>query len=591
MIGAMMRQQAAPAQRAVDSPELAGRAKTRGRIFVALRTYFPALVVLAVLLSYIGYPLARTVLLSFTKDGIPSLANYRDFFNFARPINLEALFNSVYLAVLTVLLCAIVGGGFAFFYHRYRFPGSSIFSTLVISPMIFPPLVSVVSYMWLFGEGGVLPGLIRDVFDLPRLPFALSGFQGILLIHVYTQFVYFYLLVSASLARFDQSVEEAAAVLGASSWYAFRRVTLPLLVPSFIAAALIVFMNSMSSFSAPYMLGGRFRVLSMQIFVSKLNGDMEMAATQSVILGLICIMIVIALRWYEGRTQYASSGKGIGVRPIQMTGGATRYVAMSFSVLLSVLLLLPHLMLVIISLVPEGTWTWQTLPPVLNLENYGLVTARPALWTPIRNSIVMAGMATGAGVVFAMIASYLVTKGRFVGRQFLDALIMLPWALPGTIIAISMIVAFNQPLPITFGRILVGTFWLLPLVYFINLMPLIVRSTSASLQQMDNSIIESALTLGAGWVTVFRRIILPIVMPGVLSGALLMFVHGFGEFTTSILLYVVDNRPVSIGILERMQFNELGQAGVLGVLQVVMMMIVLVVTRHYLGSRTQQAYY
>ncbi|MBO8142394.1 MAG: iron ABC transporter permease [Firmicutes bacterium] len=550
-----------------------------------------AAVVFAVLLSCIGYPLLQTVLLSFTRDGQPSLANYRDFFSLSRPVNLQALGNSLYLSVVTVVLCAAVGAALALFYHRYRFPGSQLFSTLVITPIVFPPLVSVVSYMWLFGEGGVVPGLIRDIFGLSKPPFGLSGFGGILLIHVYTQFIYFYLLVSAALARFDHSLEEAAYVLGASRWYTLRRVTVPLLLPAFVAASLIVFMVSMSSFAAPYMLGGRFRVLSMQIFVSKLNGDMDMAAAQAVILGMICILVVLALRAYEGRSQYTFAGKGLGIRAVPITRGSARHLAFLGGVLLSLVLMLPHIMLVIIALVPQGTWTWQTLPPVLAFDNFRFLFTRPDLWLPVRNSVLMAGIATVAGVIFALVASYLLTKGRFRGRGLLDALVMVPWALPGTIIAISMIIAFNRPLPTTFGKVLVGTVWMLPLAYFINFMPLIVRATSASLQQLDNSLIESALTLGASWFTVFRRVILPIVMPGVLSGALLMFVQAFGEFTMSILLYVVDNRPISIGILERMQFFELGEAAVLGVLQVVLMMIVLIITRRYLGARATQAFF
>lgn len=561
------------------------------RLLAKARTYVLVLVVLAILLSYVGYPLLQTVLMSLTRGGELSLANYREFFSLQRPINLEALRNSLYLSFWTVLLSAVVGTSLALFYHRYRFPGSTLFATLVITPIVFPPLVSVVSYMWLFGEAGVVPGLIRDWLGLARAPFALKGFGGILLIHVYTQFIYFYMLVSAALERFDHSVEEAAAVLGASRWYTLRRVTLPMLVPALVAASLIVFMVSMSSFSAPYMLGDRFRVLSIQIYLSKLNGNMEMAATQAVVLGLICIIIVLALRWYENRSQYGSTGKGLGLRPIPMRRGAARYLAVVLSVLFSLVLLLPHIMLFIISLVPTGTWTWQTVPPVLSFVNYSFLFTRPNLWVPVKNSVIMAGLATLAGVLFALVASYLVTKGRFIGRPLIDALIMIPWALPGTIIAISMIIAFNQPLPTTFGRTLVGTFWILPLAYFVNLMPLVVRSTSASLQQLDNSLIEAALSLGANWLTVFRRVILPIVMPGVLSGALLMFVQGFGEFTSSILLYIADNRPISIGILERLQFFELGEAAVLGMVQVILMMIVLVVTRHWLGNRSHQAYF
>lgn len=570
----------------------AGRARDwRDRWVMGFRTYLPALLVLVVLVGYVAYPLAETLRVSLTKDGAFTLAHYAAFFDRRRPINLEALANSLYLSALTVGLCAVVGSTLAFFFHRYRFPGSFVFATLVVTPMVFPPLVSVVSYMWLFGEAGIIPGLLRDLLGLSRPPFALAGFGGILLIHVYTQFVYFYFLVSAALSRFDRSVEEAASVLGASRGYILRRVTLPMLLPALVAAALIVFMVSMSSFSAPYLLGGTFRVLSLQIFVSKLNGDLQMAATQSVILSAISILVLLVMRWYEGRAQYTATGKGLGIRPVDMPKGAARIAAVVVSVLLAVLMVLPHLMLVVMSLVPEGTWTYQTLPPVLGFDNYRALLTRGDLWSPVRNSLVMSAAATGIAVLFSMVASYLITKGRFVGRPLLDALIMIPWALPGTIIAISMIIAFNRPVPMTLGRVLVGTTWLLPLAYFVRLMPLVVRSTSASLQQLDGALVEAALTLGARWLMVFRRIILPIVMPGVLSGALLMFVQAFGEFTMSILLYVVDNRPVSIGVLERMQFFRLGEAAVLGVVQVVLMTLVLVAVNRFLGVRAAQAYY
>ena len=163
---------------------------------------------------------------------------------------------------------------------------------------------------------------------------------------------------------------------------------------------------------------------------------------------------------------------------------------------------------------------------------------------------------------------------------------MLPWALPATVVAMNMILAFNQPTPFTFGNILVGTYWILPLTYFVRHIPLVVRSTNAALEQLDDSLEEAARNLGAGWFTAFRRVVLALILPGAMAGTLLAFVTAVGEFVSSVLLYTIDNRPISIEIMNQLRMFNLGQAAAYAVYQIALIGIVMFISQRFLGVKT-----
>jgi iron(III) transport system permease protein len=238
------------------------------------------------------------------------------------------------------------------------------------------------------------------------------------------------------------------------------------------------------------------------------------------------------------------------------------------------LLLLPHLTLVLVSLVPEGSWTTQILPPRYSLENYGALFTNANLWTPVLNSLRMAALSTSGNLFFCFILAYLLVRGRFRGKGALNFLMMLPWALPGTVIAIALATTFsaNQP---WFGRfVLVGTFWILPLAYFVRNIPLVAQAATASFRQYDPSLDEAAHSLGAGWILTMRRIAGPLVLPGLAAGGLLAFVAALGEFVSSILLYSYRSRPISVEILSQLRALDFGAASALGVVLALLMGLV-----------------
>ncbi|MFF2447853.1 ABC transporter permease [Neobacillus sp. NPDC058068] len=545
--------------------------------------------VLLVLVAYVLYPSIRTFIESLQTERGVSLANYLDFFSQGSKTNLQALWNSVYISILSVLVSALIGIPLAFIFNRYDFPGRGFFSAAAIMPIVLPSLVGVMAFMFLYGETGLVPNLIKDLFGLEKVPFKIGGVSGILVVHAYTMYVYFYMTVSSAINKIDPSLEEAAYNLGANRFKVFWKVTFPLLTPAIVAASLLVFMISMASFSAPFLLAGGYRVLSLQIYFSKLNGDMEVAATQSVILSVVSIAFLLFMRWYQNRKDYRMATKGIGAHRSEVKNPLMKWIMVLIGIIGVIILLLPHFTILLLSLVPDGTWTWQIYPSVFNFENYRLLLQDPNIFKPLKNSLILAFIATAGNLVFGVLTSYLLVKRKFIGKNFVDILVMIPWALPATVIGMNLIFAFNEPSIFSFGNILVGTFWILPLAYFVRHIPLVVRSTNAVLEQLDDSIEEASRNLGARWFYTFRKVILPIIMPGVLSGTLLAFVESVGEFPTSVLLYTISNRPISIEIMNQLRMFNMGQAAAYGMIQIALIAIVLFISNKVFGVKAEQS--
>ena len=549
----------------------------KGNFQSAIRNPQSAILLLLgfIILGYIVYPSVTVLWESFFRDGRMTLQNYAEFFDLASTAYIEGLFNSIWISFGSVLISALIGVPLALIFSTYEFPGRSIFAALATLPIVLPPLVGVISFLFLYSESGMVPRLIQVALGLDQVPFSLNGVWAILVVHGYTMYVFFYLFTSAALKGMDPSGEEAATNLGASTLFRFRTITLPLLTPALVASALLVFMTSMNSFSAPYIFAGGFRVLSLGIYTSKLNGDMEMAVTQTVILSGFSLGFLFWMRYYEGRRKYAMSGKGVVAKRRGVKGRWLRFIIGAVGIIMVVILLLPHMTILLMSFVKDGSWTFQILPTQYTTENYGRLLQDPSVWEPIKNSINMAVLATIADLVIGVTAAYLVVKGTFRGRRILDALVMVPWALPGTVVAINLIVAFSKGTPFSFGQVLIGSFWLLPIAYFIRHLPIIFRASSAVLEQLDDALEEAARNLGAGAFYAFRRVTLPLIGPGVLAGTLLAFVIALGEFVASILLYVYSNRPIAIEILSQLRQFNIGSAAAYGVLLLILVSAVL----------------
>jgi len=543
--------------------------------------------VLGILLWLVLYPNLYLFVQSFLSENNLTLAHYREFFR--SPSQLEALSNSIWISAWSVIFSALIGVPLAFLFARFDFPGKRVFASLASLPVLLPPLVGVMAFLFLYGESGILNRSLQRWLGRSVPLFSLKGVGAILLVHAYTMYVYFYLFVSAGLKRIDPTLAEAARSLGASRLRTFLAVTLRQLTPALAGASLLTFMTSMASFSAPYIFGGGVRVLALQIYNSKLNGDLKMSMVETVILTSTSILFLLFLQRYEGTGKFRSVNKGASWVPTQVTHRGIQIVAACLGIIMVLVLLLPHLTLILVSFVKEGTWTTEILPPEYTVENYIRLFSSPELLEPVFNSLQMALLATLANFVFAIMIVYLVVQKQVRGHFLLGSLVILPWALPGTVLALGLATAFSQNRPWEARIILVGTYWILPLAYFIRNIPVVVRAFQSSFEQLDPTLDEAARLLGGKWFFRFSRVTLPLVLPGVVAGLLLAFVTALGEFVTSIVIYTFRNRPISVEILSQLRQFNFGTAAAYGVLLTVLIGAAFILSGKYISGADPRA--
>lgn len=537
---------------------------------------------LAILFWLVLYPNSYILVQSFIGAGYFTFAHYRDFFTSSS--EKEALWNSLWISGWSVVLSGLIGVPLAFLFHRFDFPGRRIFAALASLPVLLPPLVGVISFLFLYGESGILSRSLQHWLGWHDPLFSFRGVSAILFVHAYTMYVYFYMFVSAGLKRLDFALIEAARSLGASRSRILFLITLRQLTPALVGAALLTFMTSMASFSAPYIFGGGLRVLALQIYNSKLNGDLEAAMVETVILALTSIVFLYLLQRYEGTSKYRSTTKGARQPMMLVTHPLKRLLAGTVGILAVLFLLLPHLTLLLISFAKDGTWTMEILPPQYTLENYTRLFSDSSFLEPVSNSLHMATLATLANFVFAFVAAYLIVRQKVYGRLFMNGLILLPWALPGTVLALSLATTFNQNNPWQVRVLLVGTYWLLPLAYFIRNIPVVVRAVQASFEQFDATLEEAGRSLGGTWIYTMRRVVFPMVLPGALAGSLLAFVTALGEFVTSIVIYTIHNRPISIEILAQLRQFNFGSAAAYSIFLILLIGAAFVLSEKYLSD-------
>jgi iron(III) transport system permease protein len=377
-------------------------------------------------------------------------------------------------------------------------------------------------------------------------------------------YVYFYLFVRAALQSFDGSLLEAAASLGAGRWRTLRLVVLPQLGPALGGAALLTFMTSLASFSAPYIFGGGFRVMPTQIVATRLNGDDRLAMVETLSLTLLALA---ALWLFRGARTAGTGGgrKGIAPARVPVRHRAARLALAAAGWGLAAVLLLPHLTLLLVSLVPVGTWTTEPLPPAYTLRNYLTLVEDPVRARPLANSLWLALASTAAAVAIALAGAVSGARRTTWAARAIETLFALPWAVPGTVFAIALATAFSVHAPWAGRVILVGTVWILPLAYLVRNLPITSRAILAGVRALDPSLDEAAATLGAGRARTLRRITLPLLRPALLAGASLAFVTALGDFVTSIMLYTYDTRPISLEILSSLRQADVGVAAAYGV--------------------------
>lgn len=529
------------------------------------RFRWSAMALTALLAWLVGYPILVTFGAALGLDlggaGGGEVGRFAEFVR--RPDELLALWRSLWIALASVGLSAAIGIPLAVLFSRWSFPGSRWLAGLVPLPIALPPLVGTVALYFLAGESGVAATWLRDLGGLDRAPWRFEGPTAILIVHTYSFFVYYYLFVRAALLGMDASQEEAAASLGAGHWRTWLRVVLPQLWAPIAAASVLTFMTSLASFSAPYLFGGTFRVMTTQIVTSKLNGDLQMAQVETVVLALLALGgLLLSLKW---SAPTAVSGHGVAPRRRDRLVGWRRWGVATLAWIVTLLLLTPHATLLRMALAKRAG----NVDPGWALDHLARLASGGEALRPLANSLWMATAATVAAVVLGFAAARLALAHRHRLSKPLEFLVSVPWAIPGTVLALALITTFSVHRPLAGRFILVGTAAILPLAYLLRGLPLVAQAAFAGLKRLDPALEEAASSLGAGGWRRLTGVVLPVVRPSLVAGAALAFLTGVGDFVTSIVLYTYDTRPAAVEIWSALRTKDIGVAAAYGVVLMV----------------------
>lgn len=531
--------------------------------------YVLAIPLVLILLVYIVFPMIATVFTSAEDGG----AAYADFVS---GNSRQALVLSVGISLASVLTAGVVGTGLAVLLTRFSFPGRSVLKVFALLPLALPPLIGALSFYYLYGTSGIIPRVLAELTGVPASSLSFDGIAGVMLVHTLTMYPYFYLSVSAGLSGSDASLEEAAMNLGASRSTMWRTVLLPMLTPALVSGALLTFMVSMASFTAPQFYN--VNTLTMRIVAAKTSGAYDLAAAQSTVLSVVSILFLLLMRWYQNRRLTRSMSKGTPQTVKTVQGILPQILAAIGSAVIVLVLAAPVAAIVLLAFTVNGTWTTQIIPPEYTLQNFIDIFTEPRSLRPLLVSSQMSAVAMAASIVVGVLTAWVIARWKGKGAGVLDLMIMLPWALPGTVVGINIVTAFASPTPFNLGQVFLGSLWILPLAYFIRFVPLVFRNAAASLAQIDPSVEEAAQNLGAGPLRTLRTITLPLMARGVIAGALLAFVQGFGEYVASVVIYPARFVPLSVEIYNRQYANDLGTAFAYGSLQVLAILIVLIIS-------------
>ena len=525
----------------------------------------PAVVLVwAAVLLFVLYPLGRLFFLTFWNDG-PSLDAVRGLLG--DWTHRTALVNSLELAALVGVGGTALGFAFALVTVRGNLPrglGRAI-DAVVLLPLVSPPFTAAIALIFALGPRGLIS---YHVFGLTTV--SIYGLWGTLLSETLTYFPIAYLTLKAVLANIDPNLEDSAFSLGARRLRVFSTVTLPLATPGVANAFLLVSAASLADFATPLILAGtKFPVLPTQAFL-QITGLYDMRGGAA----LSFLLLVPALAIFIGQRQWIERRGGSFVTVTGKVGAVTRVKSLSpwAMVLLAlvcgtfvVLVLICYLLILAASLVRA-----LGADNTLSFAHYAHVFSGGM--KAVRDTLIIATLCMPIGGLFAVVLGFLVARTRFPGRRALEFTAMMNYALPGTIVGIAYLLAFNDP-PLA----LTGTAFILVVCYVFRYSLAGTRATTAVLAQIDPSLEEASASLGARRDVTFRRIVLPLVRPALLAGMTVLFIRAMTAISATIFLVSLEWSLVTVRILEGITNLELGQASAFSMLVIALVYLAVVV--------------
>jgi len=465
---------------------------------------------------------------------------------YSDPLTYELFFNSFVFASGSAILATVLAATLAWISIRTNAPFRRVFELTAIVPNIFPPVMLAVAWTVLLSpRTGLINRFLMDIFGLAEAPFNIYSLEGMIFVEALITTPLAFLLISAALYSMDPALEESARVAGSTNIQVARRITFPIVRPALLAAGMLNFVRAIESFDTPAIIALPARI---EVFTTKLYREaigafppnQNLAAAYAVSLLIITMLFVYFYRRLTARAERYVTVSGRGYRPTIIDLGNWRYAASGVAGLILILIVvLPFSVLIYVSFVSyvhvPGPRTWE----LLTLDNYRSNLTDDRTYRALMNSLLLAVGGATLCMLLAAVTAWVTTKSKSAGRGVIEALTFIPWAFPGTALAIGLLWTYvYMPLPIY------GTLWILLIAYITRFLPYGLRTMTSTIVQLHDDLPQASMACGANFLTTFRRIMLPLLRPGFIAGWIILATIYLREFSTSVFLYSPGAEPL-----------------------------------------------
>ncbi len=479
--------------------------------------------------------------------GVPGRFTLQNYIRaYSDPEAYPLLLNSFVFGIGSSGLSVVLAMALAWITIRTNAPFRRLFELTAIVPNILPPILVAISWVMLLNpSNGLINGLFVKFLGMEKGPFNIYSVPGLIFVEGLILTPLAFLIIAAALKSMDPSLEESAKTLGSGEFGVMRRITFPLIRPAILAAGTLNFVRAVESFDTPAIIAlpARIEVFTTKIWREALGSfptNHNLAAAYGVGILAVALVFVYLYRRFTSQVESFSTVTGKGFRPHQIDLGRYRYLASGVAFLLLVLLvLLPILVLLLVALLPYyHVPTWQTWSH-LTLDHFRYIWATPRVHRAFVNSLFLALVGASICMLLASLASYISVRTKIAGRGLIEGLVFIPWAFPGTAMALGLLWAYvDFPIPVY------ATIWIILIAYVTRFLPYGLRAVTSTIIQVHKELEEASVVCGAGFLTTFRRVMIPMMRPGVIAGWIILVTIFLREFSATLFLYSPGSEPL-----------------------------------------------
>jgi iron(III) transport system permease protein len=466
---------------------------------------------------------------------------------------------------------------------RTNAPFRRLFELTAIIPNILPPILVAISWVMLLNpSNGLINGLFVKFLGLEKGPFNIYSMAGLIFVEALVLTPLAFLIIAAALKSMDPSLEESAKTLGSGELGVMSRITFPLMRPAILAAATLNFVRAVESFDTPAIIAlpARIEVFTTKIWREALGSfptNHNLAAAYGVGILMVALLFVYLYRRFTSQVESFSTVTGKGFRPHQIDLGKWKYLASAVAFLLLLLLVvLPILVLLLVAILPYyhvPTWkTWSNL----TLDHFRYIWLTPRVHRAFANSLFLALLGATVCMLLASLASYITVRTKIAGRGILEGLVFIPWAFPGTALALGLLWAYiDFPIPVY------ATIWIILIAYVTRFLPYGMRAVSSTIIQVHKELEEASVACGAGFLATFRRVLIPMMRPGVMAGWIILVTIFMREFSATLFLYSPGSEPLGPLLYFLYLDGMRGRVAAIGLVISVISVILIAIAQRY----------